>query len=165
MTNHRSGSEVAYEEWEQGRARTLTTKTFQRVQPSLPQDSLFYWSSVGAVDWGPKFCDEYNAEIARLIEERGVPDWAPGLRRLMPTDCQAALAKYETEDTDFLSDAQRWLVARISGLRDSIAPVSAVAHIPDRGLLLTVRRTPQRLYFDVFDLLELKYMSHYIVDS
>ncbi|WP_146662291.1 hypothetical protein [Enhygromyxa salina] len=167
MKDHQSGSEAAQDDWRQRRARHLTTRTFQRKQPALLTDSLFYYSSVGAVDWGPKFCDDYNAEISRMIDVYGVPTWAPGLRRLSAAQAQKALREHEVENWDNLTREQQRVVENVSRLGGPTASISAMAHVPGNEVFVVARtmQTAQRVCLDIIDLLELRYMSRYIMPS
>lgn len=164
--NRRSGAAAARDDWEQRRARHMTTRTFQRTQPALLQGTLFYYSSVGSVPWGPEFCEEYNTEISRLIEAHGVPAWAPGSRSLSVEECRAALVEHKVGDLRDLSAEQQRFVSQIAKLKGADISTSGMAHVPVAQLFILnkIDNTHNCREIIVIDLLEMRYMSSYILD-
>ncbi|NVB42148.1 hypothetical protein G6O69_30275 [Pseudenhygromyxa sp. WMMC2535] len=159
-----SGRESAREAWRARKVHVMVSQELPRLAPRLHEDHPFYLSSVAGVSWGPRFCADYNAEIERLLERHGTPDWAPGQRRIAAGECLGLLANLQIHDFSGFEPEAAALCQRVLDEWSWAAREDAVlAYEPRREIVLIAREVTSiaQVWFDLVDLRELEYMQHY----
>lgn len=152
-------AEDARRDWEQERGCFMCAGDLYSKRPMLNEDG-FYVRISPSVDHAA----DYNAEMARLTSELGVPWWLPG-NRVPPKDIAQELLRnrisygvYRPLDK---KDENLILSRESAWISEYGCKPSSIAYDSDRKILLISGPTPQGYRVDIIDLIFKTWMHTY----
>lgn len=153
------GAEDARRDWEQERGCFMCAGDLYSKRPML-NESGFYIRLSPSIDHAA----DYNAEMARLISELGVPWWLPS-NRVPPKEIAQELLRnrifYEAYRPSNKMEENLILSREANWISEHGCKPSAITHDSDRKVLLISGITPQGYRIDIIDLVFKTWMHTY----
>ena len=145
------GDKQALEDWKNRRAVKLVKGNINADKPII-DESGFY---LGGCSKGAKFVSDYNKTIKKLVDDYGIPDWAPGSRVLSEGDIQDLISNSSSFPyKDLPEKKDRNLIRnRMLIWRDLYGKEpSGNAYIESRSIYVLWDEVGDNLIIDVMDL-------------